>query len=1469
MITRSYTPQEAAAITELPLPVVQKAITAKQIPASLDPSRRRREINEAGVLALALTNRLPRGVRLSARQAYRLLTGAGIAGIDDLATFVTVGGSVRINLGETLRESVRRLHLVRRGRELVTRAPTVKDGSPVIKGTRITVDSLRSRVERGDTVDQIQTDHPVLDRDTIEAAVLWAQANPPRGRPKRRTASTQRPETPRLRDVSAWTRTMRITARQIDSSASGKDAQAAFPRLVRRLIHATGCATEASVPAGDSTSQPGWDGELVSTSETPWVPKGRSFLEMSCDARPTAKANGDYEKRTKKTPKAIRRISTFVLITGHRWPQKATWRDKRRKEGSWRAVRVYDAEDLEQWLEQSPAVALQFADELGLMGQGVESPVKAWEDWAEQSDPPISAQALFRDREGAQERFIGQVRERIEGRSSDALTLKADSVDEAAAFACAALLAHPDLSASALVVTDAIGWRFVEQNPLLKIVVAARPELADKPTRRAGLAVVIPYAADDMSDLYRGAAGRETTDLYLKRPHIHEFEKALTAMGVDAGAAKRLATSTGRSWSVLRRRRARHAAVREPAWLGTPQAEALSTVCLLGAWSTSQSADREVVAQVAGRPHEDVERDLMRLAQMDDSPVLQIGEVWKAKSPLELLDLFGDCITYDQLDRYFAVVREILTETDPELELPEEQRYAAQVYGKVRPQSELLIRALCDTLIKLAVRGPEVPRLAALDIESRIRALVRDLLHDCGAARWLSLASLLPSLAEAAPNAFLRAVEVSLERPDAPVTRLLTESSGSGIMGRCWHAGLLWALETLAWAPERLAWVSFLLARLCRIEIKGNWGKSPRNSLADIFRPWLPQTAATLEQRIAVVDALIQREPDIAFDLLHRLVHVGPDSATLIARPHWRDEDAGAGNGATGAERHGMLVAAADRLIACAGGHPRRIARLLEKIDVFDPPRIDKALALADTFTAPTASDEDRELIRTTLRRKIHWHRNYGTRKGRGFTRLKTIEGLYARLAPQDLVIRHRWLFADGWPELPGRVPDDDVPRALESLRLDALREISDACGMAGIDALAQSCPNFASVGVTLVKLNRPREELTEWIVTRGGDLSLRSPITMTVSGLLRATPAPESTALIDAILARGRVMGWDANQEARLLVLARDERITWDIAASRGSAVEDAHWASSTPGMWPRGEDSDLEYALRRLLAAGRPRTAFQVCHLDFNKVDPGLLVEMLERTVRGEEPTGPLASSWHLRKAIDLLEASDAIERGRLVRLEFGLIPALGHEGEQGAKSLYDSIMSNPALFTELLCLLYRPASAAPAEDISENSKAAARIAWQVLDHCRRQPGSRSDGSIDADVFVRFVDEARQLCREADRLAACEETLGRIMAYAPADADGVWPVEPARNVLDRSELEHMRRGFLVGTINKRGMSSRAYDEGGDQERVLAIEYRTHARALQGSHVNLAATLEELARSYENHGVREDLSAKLRVEGY
>ncbi len=166
---------------------------------------------------------------------------------------------------------------------------------------------------------------------------------------------------------------MRVTASHIVEWANthAKEAQNELPRLVRRLCFLAGSTRQLAFPAGNSTYIPGWDGRLFSDQGNAWVPVAASCWEVGCDQQIGSKANGDYRKRTSETEVAERVKTTFVFVTPRRWSRKSSWIKTQRKQAEWADVRAYDADDLEQWLEQSPAVALRFAEELGLLGQGV------------------------------------------------------------------------------------------------------------------------------------------------------------------------------------------------------------------------------------------------------------------------------------------------------------------------------------------------------------------------------------------------------------------------------------------------------------------------------------------------------------------------------------------------------------------------------------------------------------------------------------------------------------------------------------------------------------------------------------------------------------------------------------------------------------------------------------------------------------------------------------------------------------------------------------------------------------------------------------------------------------------------------------------------------------------------------------------------------------------------------------------
>lgn len=1254
---------------------------------------------------------------------------------------------------------------------------------------------------------------------------------------------------------------MKITAIQLENWADTRDAQATLPVLVRRLIAATTRTTALAMPGGESVGLPGWDGIVEVTQGNAWVPEGISYWELGCSTDVPKKAKKDFAKRCDEIDSQLAANATFIFVTPRQWRAKRTWLNEVSEKRIWKEVIALDADDLEIWLENAPAVSLWFGERLGLSGGGIESITRYWENWRTQTRIPLTSDALYTGREHAK----SNLRE-VLAKSPPLIGVEADGSDEAVAFACSMLLDEGYADFACCIMSDD-GWRLVDANPSLRIGVVASPDMAARRSPKEGFTLVVPLSAGDRPAQLLGSAARAAQEerIVLERPRADDFEKSLLTLGEEPADAARMVRAVGRSWSVYRRMQAKNPLIRRPTWLNETFRKSLVTITLVGAWSSDKGGDRSCVEAASGRTYSDIEADLRQLARYDDPPILQIGSVWKAKAPIELLHLLGPEITREELARFLSVAERILVKPDPALELEDEKRWMAAVYGKVREESGLVISSIVDSLAKLSVYAERTTDPQAGAIKAGIDGLVRSLLNNADAQRWLSLSGVLRELAEASPDEFLRAVETSLGRQSAPVRVLLTETAESGSFGgRCWHANLLWALELLAWSPTRLARVANILSQLISTPIKGNWANSPTNTLCSLFRVWWPQTAATVEQRIAVLDRLIRAHNEVAWALMYSMVS-DQGFATANAKPNWRDDDSGTSDRPNGADLGKALEEFGRRLIAQAHGNASRIAQLVDSLDRFDGEFLAEILRLVDESQG--FDDKGREIVRDSVRKYLSWHNAYnrnGDKKSRAPA--DTLRPYFDTLSPIDLVKKNRWLFKNAWTRLPDGRPEDfeGENKERERLRAGAIQEILDERGLTGIADLAEASQDQRLVGYQLAKSDISSDKITPWLTEQfvNGDAKFYVPL---VSGFLSALSAERRVALLNEIIARRADSVGGAEKFAPLLANSPFDRDTWKIVERLPEGVRQAYWRGVHPG-YVHGDSDDLTYVLAKLLAVKRPRTAFQAMSLDYKDVEAETLVAILEEIRSGEEEDGPLPDAWHIWQALDQAAKSLEISRRRLALLQFAFFMAIEH-GQHQAKFLYDEIADDPALFVELVCLVYRRRNGG--DEVEEANKAAAELAYRVLHNGRITPGAKDSDVVDEVAFRNWIEHARRIAAENDRLEVTEAIIGQWLSQCPSDLDGTWPCAPVRDFLDENDSSRIREGFVTGVFNNRGVTTRGMMDGGEQERELAEKYRDLAKRVQESHPYVAASLREIENYYERYAQREDWEAQLRIEGH
>ena len=99
--------------------------------------------------------------------------------------------AVEIDVGRLVGDAVDRAERYRASRDAsIVIDEAIKGGTPVIRGTCMTVYSVLGRIEHGEMVDDILSDNSDLSRGAVETAIIYARTHPLIGRPGERPWAT-------------------------------------------------------------------------------------------------------------------------------------------------------------------------------------------------------------------------------------------------------------------------------------------------------------------------------------------------------------------------------------------------------------------------------------------------------------------------------------------------------------------------------------------------------------------------------------------------------------------------------------------------------------------------------------------------------------------------------------------------------------------------------------------------------------------------------------------------------------------------------------------------------------------------------------------------------------------------------------------------------------------------------------------------------------------------------------------------------------------------------------------------------------------------------------------------------------------------------------------------------------------------------------------------------------------------------
>ena len=973
------------------------------------------------------------------------------------------------------------------------------------------------------------------------------------------------------------------------------------------------------------------------------------------------------------------------------------------------------------------------------------------------------------------------------------------------------------------------------------------PEHADLLTMatRKGHGVIVPLC---------GAwAGERHEIIQLRSPSQSRIVDILKEAGYSDVRSRELGGIGGDRLSSLRRHLQGLGAVPPYATWGT--AREIAQAGLAGKWDGKNLADQAALEQLLGKQYGEWIETLRPDALRSDSPLIQIDEKWQFVSRGEAWGALGNRITDDDLDRFGETAVAVLGERDPKFDLPKTERFAAGIHGKELRYSRFLRQGLAETIALVGSRPESLSSCSLGKPETTTVLTVRRLLESAPWDRWASLDSLLPLLAEGAPDAFLDAVESALQDLDNSPFHELFAQEGSGVLeGQNYMTGLLWALETLAWHPDFLSRVAVILSDLASIDPGGNWANRPSNSLVDIFLPWHVQTCASLEKRRAAVETVISEQPEIGWGLVVGLLPHNHVSTTGCRRPTWRDfiprdwKDS-----VLKSEYWEQITIYTELAVALAKTNTEKLIELIDRLSELPKPAHENLLGHLVSEDVMALPPTERLVIWERLGDLSRKHRKFPEANwAMPEDAVAKIELVAKTLAPETPELKYRHLFSGREFDLFDRKGDlEEQQKRLHKNKQNAVQTILETGGVRAVLNFGRSVAIPYEVGRALSGT--------------GSDL-LDAEI---LPSLLDSEEETEKRLVSGFIWGRFRELSWDwadqvlGNdwtdiQKSTFLVLLPFEEATWiRVENHLGQDKQNLYWSNVVPQ--PFGRDRDLKLAIEKLIEFGRiPEAVLSVYRttLDDKRFEEDLAIRALLAVLETPDTVAQLDRNQVI-DIIKCLQESPTVESEVLFKIEWYFLPWLDYSSPGSPVTLEKCLASDPVFFAKVIALVFRSKDddengAAP----NEQMRGLVENGYTLLREWKTCPGTLPDGSFDADAFRQWLKKAMRITKETGHSEVAQEQIGRLLTHAPRDPNGLWIHKEIAVALNARDAGRMRSEFAIEILNQRGTYGFT---AGREERELAQLNRDKAGALEKERYSRFATaIRKVANSYEQDAERE-----------
>ncbi len=1216
-----------------------------------------------------------------------------------------------------------------------------------------------------------------------------------------------------------------VTMVDLEKFADQSNSQFQLPEIVRRLIYTSIEIDSLRMPSGESVTQGGWDGEVIYTGsyKHQFIPKGTSFWELTTTkSRNTkGKANADFKKRTENTSELEQKNCTYVFVTLRNWSKKNEWILEKKSDSSWKDIKVIDGNDLELWLENTPAVGYWLANELDLLPEGVRTLSSLWEDWRSKTDPPLTEQlvlSLGSEGDNDLEKFLN---------TSSPIYHLLPTVDRdiALAYLYSKISAISDLDtknalfSKALVVENPDRFRMLSLKGSELLLI---PVFEDPPYTKAlenGHKVFLPVRRGKIN-------GKDISLWRLTTDETIRFLKDEASKSEHE--ARRIAERTQLSITSLRYHLKLKGTLQLPKWKNKDVTKELLEVLLLGSWDVRFNEDKKLLHEFSNLNYADIEKLVHKLMEEDDSIFLNIGSIYTLTSHEYVYSHLKEYVTPTLFRQFLRICNKVFSEIQS-LRSP----------GEEHKHSPSIRKSIAKSLVLLATNPP----FRLNKVEDNINVFIGNLLTENASIEFFnSISDAISMIAQASPKAFL-----------SNIYNLLQEE------GLKLHENqqIIWALEKCGWSTEYLNIVTEILLILSEYyEDKKTYTSNPMKSIYNLYNLWFPGSSAPIEKRLGILETFKDKYTRHIVDVLIAIMPWNQRVAIQPSKPTYHQWADGFESSSLNTDVYYGITEASEILL-----------NILEKRSDFWPKILD------DVFDFPIE-------ISKKFIDKLNMHQTNGFEESLQYSIWCKIEeilyfqikllknddsivdellSLHKKLVPADPYLKFKRLF-----EKPPKVFDLNLiatydrrieDKIINSLREKAIQEIYIKSKSEGIKMFLHEVESPDVLGFYVGQDDSIVADDYKFIK----EFSIKAEKTKSfLQGLIQGRYKKHGIEWLRKIAEEVK----NDNKDYLLFIFSslpfEDEIFS---LIGENEELNSRYWRSiSLP--WYISKEIDLNFLLVNLISAQRAFEAMEVVSNSIeeqrNTINPKLIDELIDELLQID--SSDIYKKMDSSGFINVLElflnfgfTKCDINLSKLADLEFHFYPTMSPRFSP--TFLVKDIIKNPVRLNKYISIRYN------------DDQLDSRLAFKL--HCifkslnifqYVKPYQEEDDS----KLIVWVNKLREKAKSDGLLKQTDNIIGQILAYSPEDpTDKIWPIVLIRDLLDGLDSTEIANSMAIHKFNLRGVVQKTYLEGGKQERELAKKHQEYITKCEGKWRIIIEVYNHLISIYESLAEGNDIEAE------